>query len=753
MGKKLIQLPNDASTSKYPKTFPQPLNLLCYYDEGDELIDLAADCFEHKKDLIRKVLIRKARELNTLSEDVEIIINAGDYPADAEYSYFFELFFSKMIKPATVIGTYSKIYPEKITRYSNLKIDDSDLSYPNYGGLDFRRYPQVGGKFKLSIRASTGCPRSCKMCPVKKCFNGYEFLDVDEIIQTIRMFYDKGVRYVTFIDDNLIASSKFLELAEKLKKEEFNRMSFHCQEGFDLGSFSNEIAYYLKELNFDDIKIAFENINPNFIANINKPHITPERIDNVLNIIKANELSVKAFFLMGLDEFEEDILENIKFFAKNNMTIRANIIRNYGINFVDKFKRKITDDRLKELKALAYATSFFTDMGINIFDINSFESVYDVKRIDGKIEIYGKTKFGFQTSRFETGIKYIYKLPIIKNDGKRAILGKTDKTKIGFGVSSKEIDENAKGINMDSLRKSRDARSKFLNKFGTIPQSILIADRTDVKKRMDIITDEMGGGAAGYQKERAKKYKKEGVERGLEKTGFVMQGRTKYEILSAFPQNIGRIIVDIYCPENGLVYDPFCGHNSRMELVFKMGRSYIGVDICKRFMEANRKIRDILLEKRNHGFISSKNKNTIELIEGSSAKVDLPDNFADFTITSPPYYNVEYYGPEEEQLGNAKTYDEFLLNMYDHVAENFRILKPGAFSCWFINDFRQKGVFYPYHIDLYTLFINAGFEPFNIYIVDLGWPANGAFVYDIVEHKLLAKRHEYCLVFKKTGEK
>lgn len=313
-------------------------------------------------------------------------------------------------------------------------------------------------------------------------------------------------------------------------------------------------------------------------------------------------------------------------------------------------------------------------------------------------------------------------------------------------IKNVNINYDAKGLTKEALDKSRLIREKFKSKFGgVVPQSILVADRGETKGRKDIITDEMGGGAFGFQKEKAKKL----VDRRLRKTGMLARGRTKYDVLSAFPQNIGRIITDIYCPESGIVYDPFAGHNSRMELVYKTNRHYVGVDVSRRFMSANKKIKKMLLIESKSTFISGKKRKTIKLIEGSSDKVDLPDGFADFTITSPPYWDIEYYGDEKEQLGNAKTYKRFLELLYLHVKENHRILKQDVFCCWFINDFRKNKVFYPYHIDLYNIFCDVGFIPFNVYIVDLGRPINAAFVQDIIKHKLLPKRHEYCLVFKK----
>jgi len=363
------------------------------------------------------------------------------------------------------------------------------------------------------------------------------------------------------------------------------------------------------------------------------------------------------------------------------------------------------------------------------------------------------------------------------------------------GLFDKGADHEASGVSIASLKKSREVRRDFIVKYGSIPTSILVHDRH--QKAMDLIRDgleEAPENGRSYEKcrfvtgdplldqesnfylrnrsvRKGKSYKSKRSygsgdyktgDQALDNTGFGARGHfvrqssgvrndpTQPAPLSSFFQNIGRLMIDFYCPEGGVVYDPFAGHNSRMELVWKSGRHYIGVDCSATFMHANEVIRDVLF-KRNEQAVK-KNDATVKLILGSSAKVDLPDNHADFTITSPPYYNLEWYGDEPEQLGNAPTYEKFLELLKSHVAENLRILKPGAFCAWFINDFRLDKIFYPYHMDLYRIFVEVGFKPFNIYIVDLGNPITQAFVQFIISSKIFPKRHEYCLLFRKGGE-
>lgn len=312
-----------------------------------------------------------------------------------------------------------------------------------------------------------------------------------------------------------------------------------------------------------------------------------------------------------------------------------------------------------------------------------------------------------------------------------------------------DIDEDAKGKNAASLKKSRAIRADFIKRYGRVPSSVLLHNRIESNRdTIDLSKEGRGGGYVHhYNKNKKAMIEDESFTPGIESSGMVTQGRTNY--LSAFPQNVGRTIIDFYCPEKGIILDLFAGHNSRMELCFKLNRNYIGVDVCHEFMEDNRKIKRLLYQKRKSSLNVYEHDSWIKLIEGSSANVDLPDESADFSITSPPYWDLEYYGDEPEQLGKCKTYEDFISSISKHVNENYRILKPGSFCAWFIADFRKNKKFYSYHIDLHYEFVNAGFVPFNTYIVDLGQTVNQQFVQVIQNTKIFPKQHEYCLLFTK----
>ena len=219
--------------------------------------------------------------------------------------------------------------------------------------------------------------------------------------------------------------------------------------------------------------------------------------------------------------------------------------------------------------------------------------------------------------------------------------------------------------------------------------------------------------------------------------------------LSRFPMNVGKIMVNLYTEPNDWVFDPFAGHNSRMEFVFKAGRNYYGNDISHDFMEKNKAIRKQLTTNPLFG------QPTILLNEGDSRLIDsskFPE-FFDFCITSPPYYRQEYYGEEEGQLYFTDTYPDFLEGLLEVIEICYKVLKYGAYCAWFINDFRYKKTFLTYHADIIVLFRRVGFQIHDIVIVDLGKAIGSCYPNQFKEYKIFPKRHEYCIVGKKIEKK
>lgn len=313
------------------------------------------------------------------------------------------------------------------------------------------------------------------------------------------------------------------------------------------------------------------------------------------------------------------------------------------------------------------------------------------------------------------------------------------------------VDGIKKGKGIDSVRKSKTGRKELLAMFGgkqNFPSSVMKAKRGRPDKDIDEHQAKRGYSNLSPVVNKLKKLNKGKKEKQftpemMKSFGVSCQG-CAVGALSKFPQNIGRAMVLLYTDPDDTVFDPFAGHNSRMDLVVTAGRNYIGCDLSAEFMKSNRERAKYLRGK----FPSTH----IELHEGDSRYLDhIKSKSADFTITSPPYWDIEFYGNEKEQLGN-NSYKGFLKGMKKVMRENYRILKYGSYAIYFINDFRRKGKFYSYHADIIRIGQEVGFRNWDILITDLGAGIRDCFSNQVMSSRILPKRHEYGVVFRKVKD-
>lgn len=70
---------------------------------------------------------------------------------------------------------------------------------------------------------------------------------------------------------------------------------------------------------------------------------------------------------------------------------------------------------------------------------------------------------------------------------------------------------------------------------------------------------------------------------------------------------------------------------------------------------------------------------------------NLPDEKIDFSIYSPPFASMYTYSSCDEDLGNCKTYEEFLIHYEFVVKEIFRLTKPGRLTAVHCMDIPKNG--------------------------------------------------------------
>ena len=422
----LVDLPYNASTNKYDKFFPHPYLLLKIKQDNDELFDLNLSCRGLPKPKIKKMLLSFIKRLEDEFSGREIIVSCGHFPADADKNEYFDFFIKKAEHiPLSIMGIYSSVNSQAVAAVmspkhkiipTDFRCDDITLTQEMISA-----YPKVGKKLRASMKASYGCPWNCQMCPVPLIYKQkYLFYDIDKTVEKIKAYHKMGVRFITFTDDNLATSVKFIELLKKLKKEKENKnlkgMTYLCQEGFEVRAFHNEeFCQLLKESNFVDIKMAIENIKPEFLKKIGKYFQDFETIDKAVQNIKKYDIPCGVYLLIGYDANESDIIENIRYLIKNNFDVRVNILRPYENNVLGKVALNFTDEQLRRYKALAYSAVWYNSFfGVDLFDnfavSKALVNNYSITISDDKKEItlVGTVNFGITTSRFLSGLTYIY---------------------------------------------------------------------------------------------------------------------------------------------------------------------------------------------------------------------------------------------------------------------------------------------------------------------------------------------------------
>ena len=309
---------------------------------------------------------------------------------------------------------------------------------------------------------------------------------------------------------------------------------------------------------------------------------------------------------------------------------------------------------------------------------------------------------------------------------------------------------------LDAVRASASARESMIKRFGFMPNSIIRIGRGALSKSMFVYqTEKAGRSLTTATPERALPSDEWDVltEAAKQRTterrqlnvvgGAVGQTRKVGKSLvaaSIMPAELVDFFVKYYAEDGQVYLDPFMGQGIQMQVAKRHGMSYYGYDLSDEFFAYI----DAVRQKIDDGMT------VIQTTLGDSCSpTEIPDGIGDFCFTSPPYWDVEWYGDDPRQLGIGKSYDEFLAGM-GRVAAAWRPkFKPGAWIVINVGDIRRDKVFYPYHADTIRLFMDAGYTMHDTWIID-GLVGGISRVWAVQRNtrRITPRVHEYALVFR-----
>lgn len=215
----------------------------------------------------------------------------------------------------------------------------------------------------------------------------------------------------------------------------------------------------------------------------------------------------------------------------------------------------------------------------------------------------------------------------------------------------------------------------------------------------------------GYWQRRKKQWKELGLQSEVGRdTGLLGQGM--HELAkrkgmnltgtSIFDPVLCEVVYNWFCPESGIVFDPFAGGSVRGIVAEKLGRKYIGIDLSQRQVDANQLNGDKLGVCPAWHCDDSRN-----------ADKYLVDECADLVFSCPPYHNLEKYSDHPQDLSNMN-YIDFLDAYREIISISCRKLRNNRFAVFVVGDIRDsKGAYRDFVSQTKQIFQDNGLHLYN----------------------------------------
>ncbi len=197
-----------------------------------------------------------------------------------------------------------------------------------------------------------------------------------------------------------------------------------------------------------------------------------------------------------------------------------------------------------------------------------------------------------------------------------------------------------------------------------------------------------------------------------------------------------------FSPKGGLILDPFAGGSVRGIVAAKLGREYIGYELRKEQVEANRVQADDICSDIVPAWVNDDSKNISLDIE------------ADMVFSCPPYADLEVYSDDPKDL-STMPYEQFIESYSEIIGKACCQLKADRFAVFVVGEVRNKaGGYYNFVGDTVTAFKDAGLTYYNemILVTAVGsLPIRVGRQFD--SGRKIGKTHQNVLVFVKGDAK
>lgn len=155
--------------------------------------------------------------------------------------------------------------------------------------------------------------------------------------------------------------------------------------------------------------------------------------------------------------------------------------------------------------------------------------------------------------------------------------------------------------------------------------------------------------------------------------------------VSIFDATLCELMYKWFSPKGGTVLDPFAGGSVRGIVAEESGYKYIGIDVSQKQIEENRK------QSQKPTYIVGDSETVLDTI---------PTNSVDFVFTCPPYYDLEIYSKDENDLSNLSV-EDFDIKYKSILSKSAEKLKENRFFTIVVSEVREQSVTGNYKIGKY----------------------------------------------------
>lgn len=257
---------------------------------------------------------------------------------------------------------------------------------------------------------------------------------------------------------------------------------------------------------------------------------------------------------------------------------------------------------------------------------------------------------------------------------------------------------------------------------------------------------ETTGDISFYSKKRAKEAE---IGREIELSEFLEKyytptGKDTQSGTSIFDPVLCEIAYRWFTGEDFTILDPFAGGSVRGVVASRLNRNYVGVELRKEQIEANKTQAERLCKENKPVWINGDSRHITEIATGEY----------DFIFSCPPYADLEVYSDDPQDLSTLP-YEKFREDYKQIIKQSVSMLKNNRFACFVVGEVRsKKGEYYNFIGDTIQAFIDAGVKYYNeaILVTSVGsLPIRVGRQFDA--GRKLGKTHQNVLVFIKGDAK